>query len=98
MQSSADPFTGTRYRAIGRLGEGGMGEVWEVEHVQLKTSFAAKLISPTLAADRRFLDRVQIEAKALAKLRHDNLVRVTDAACSADGRWFFVMEKLTGRD
>jgi eukaryotic-like serine/threonine-protein kinase len=91
-------FDGSAYEPIARIGGGAMGDVWEVKHRELGTHFAAKLIGIHHADDTRYIDRLRAEARALSKLDHPNLVRVTDLARARDGRWFFVMELLRGMD
>lgn len=95
----SDLFEGTSYRALHRLGTGGMGEVWLVEHAMLGTGavFAAKVMHAHFAADGRLVDRFRVEAEALGQLRHGNIVDVTDYGTTADGRPFLVMEYLRGR-
>jgi serine/threonine-protein kinase len=73
-----------------------MGEVFEVEHRQLKKRVVAKLLRPELANDPGFVDRMRVEAQALAALSHPNLVSVMDLGQSADGRPYFIMERLEG--
>ncbi len=91
-----DPLYGTPYRALRRIGAGGMGEVLEVEHRQLKKRVVAKLLRTELANDPGFVDRMRVEAQALAALSHPNLVSVMDFGQTADGRPYFIMERLEG--
>jgi serine/threonine-protein kinase len=85
------------YRFVSRLGEGGMGEVVQAEHRTLGHRVAVKL----LRADHFFRfdlkDRMRIEAQACARIRHENLVMVTDYDETPAGRPFLVMELLQGR-
>lgn len=92
-----DPFAGTEYRAISFLGSGGMGEVYVVEHRTLKKIHAAKLLRATHAADKRIVDRIRLEAHALAKLRHPQIVQIHEFAVTPSGLPFIVMELLNGR-
>jgi eukaryotic-like serine/threonine-protein kinase len=91
-------LAGTPY-VIGRLlGQGGMGEVYEVEHAELGRRLAVKVLHrdhvdrPDLAA------RLREEARQLARLLHPNLVEVTDLGVTTDGRPYFAMPRLSGRD
>lgn len=94
-----DPLAGHgKYRAVRALGQGGMGEVFEAEHQGLGTRVVIKLLHAELADKPHLLDRMRIEAQALARLRHPNLVRVTDFDVTPAGRPFFVMEYLDGRN
>lgn len=87
---------GTIYRTIRPLGIGGMGEVYEVEHELLGVRRALKVLHRRLINREDLAERLRIEARALARLRHSNLVEVNDLGTSADGRVFFAMELLSG--
>ena len=92
----SDPFTGTQYRATTLLGRGGMGEVYEVEHAVTGVLMAAKVLLPELASVEPLADRMRVEAQALGRLQHPNIVSVTDFARTGDGRPFYVMQRLQG--
>ncbi|MCA9657422.1 MAG: serine/threonine protein kinase, partial [Myxococcales bacterium] len=89
---------GDRYRVIERLGKGGMGEVYLAEHIAIGRKVAIKTLSgdfherPELA--RRFLQ----EARTASKVRHPNIVDITDFGHTELGGPFFVMELLEGED
>lgn len=86
-----------RYRIVGRLGGGGgMGEVYEVEHVRLQRRFALKLLRGAVRGERELVERFHREARAVATLHSDYVVSVVDSGALADGRPFFVMERLLG--
>jgi serine/threonine-protein kinase len=91
-----DPFERTVYRAVRRLGGGGMGDVFVVEHQEIGRLFAAKVLRADLAHEPQLIDRLRIEAQALGRLSHPNVVSVVDFAKTEDGRPFFVMELLQG--
>ncbi|MBK9001608.1 MAG: protein kinase [Myxococcales bacterium] len=101
MTSSADEgaaaLAGTPYRFIASLGQGGMGTVLEAEHTGLAQRVVVKLLRAELAARADLVDRLRIEAQALARLSHPNLVKVTDFGTNAAGRAYLVMERLEGR-
>ncbi|GMV18273.1 MAG: protein kinase [Polyangiaceae bacterium] len=101
MTSSADEgaaaLAGTPYRFIASLGQGGMGTVLEAEHAGLAQRVVVKLLRAELAARADLVDRLRIEAQALARLSHPNLVKVTDFGTNAAGRAYLVMERLEGR-
>jgi serine/threonine-protein kinase len=73
-----------------------MGEVFEVEHELLGRRFAAKVLHTQLAKDASFVERMRVEAQSMARLRHPNIVEVTDFCVTADGRPCLVMERLRG--
>jgi len=89
---------GTPYRFIAPLGRGGMGDVVEAEHVALGKRVVVKLLQERHANRADYIDRMRIEAQALAKIIHPNLVQVTDFGQTAQGRTFLVMERLRGRN
>jgi serine/threonine-protein kinase len=85
-----------RYRIIGRLAAGGMGEVFRVEHIELGKQLALKMMLPGLNADQDFVNRFKIEAVAASRIGHPNIVDISDFGRTVDGRFFFVMEFLDG--
>ena len=95
--AAEDPFFGTPYRTVRHLAAGGMGDVFVIAHRQLGREFVAKLLHQRFAADGRLLDRMRIEAQALGRLDHPNIVTVSGFGTARDGRPFIVMELLRGR-
>lgn len=87
---------GTRYRVIRLIGSGGMGRVYEVEHVELGKRFVLKALQRELARRQDLVARLRNEWRALARLEHPNIVNVTDAGTSQNGVPFYVMERLEG--
>ena len=94
-----DPIVDGKYRVEQRLGRGGMGVVYRVRHLGLQRRFALKLILGPHAGGQHFLDRFQTEARALGRLKHPNIVEVTDYGVDprGDGLPYLVMEYLEGR-
>ena len=74
-----------------------MGEVYLVEHLEIGRKLVAKVLLPELARRRQAVDRMRLEAQALGRLSHPNIVAVTNFGMTADGRPFFVTEFLEGR-
>ncbi len=87
---------GTRYRVVRLIGVGGMGTVYEVEHVELGKRFVLKTLLRELARREDLVIRLRNEWRALGRLEHPNIVNVTDAGTSSNGVPFFVMERLEG--
>ncbi|MBS1957227.1 MAG: protein kinase [Cyanobacteria bacterium SZAS-4] len=83
-----------RYEVLSLLGQGGMGSVFQVRHVHLKTEFALKVLNKL--ADPTVWRRFENEAKAASRLGHPNLIKVHDSGLLADGQPFFVMELIKG--
>lgn len=92
-----DPLAGTAYRTVRLIGSGAMGQVFEAEHAGLRRRVAVKVLTPALAGDPAFVDRLRLEAQALAGVRHPNVVLVHDHATTPAGVPFLVMELLHGR-
>jgi len=78
------------------IGEGGMGAVYEAEHIALGAVVAVKLLSDGAVLDPSAVTRFRREAKAMGAVRHDNVVAVMDADTDEDGTPFLVMERLDG--
>ncbi len=87
---------GTRYRVLKLLGEGGMGSVYEVEHVELGKRFVLKALFRELAGRKDLVARLRTEWRALGRLDHPNIINVTDAGTSDNGVHFYVMERADG--
>jgi serine/threonine-protein kinase len=88
----------SRYRVVRSLGDGGMGEVVLAEHVDLGKRVAIKMIHPQYVGDPESEERFLLETRAAARIKHDNVVGISDFGRTADGRMFFVMEYLEGED
>jgi serine/threonine-protein kinase len=89
-------IAGTRYRVLGLIGVGGMGSVYEVEHIELGKRFVLKALLRELSRRDDLVQRLRNEWRALARLQHANIVNVTDAGTSGGGVPFYVMERLDG--
>ncbi|MFQ3650598.1 MAG: serine/threonine-protein kinase [Gemmataceae bacterium] len=85
-----------QYRLKRRIGSGGMGEVYEAEHILLRRRCAIKLIRPEQTQDLAVLERFEREVQAMAGLNHPNNVEVFDYGQSDDGTFYYVMEYLEG--
>lgn len=83
------------YHVMEPLGWGGMAEVYRAYHPQLDRHAAIKVLRPDLVRDEDFLARFRREARAIAALRHPNIVQVYDLNVQ-DGVYYLVMELLEG--
>lgn len=86
-----------QYKLIRKLGEGGMGQVYEAEHTLLHRRCAVKLILPEYTSNRVALSRFEREVQAMASLSHWNTVRIFDYGVDARGSFYYVMEYLDGK-
>ena len=84
-----------RYRLKRQLNRGGMGSVWEAEHVLLGSSVAVKLMNTEIAADPEAVSRFLREAQAAAALRSPHVVQILDYGIDGEVP-FIVMELLEG--
>ncbi len=91
-----DVIAGTRYRALVKLGEGGMGVVYAAEHVDIEKRVALKLLHADLLENQHVLQQFRQEARAASRIGNPYICDVTDWGEVADGRVFFVMEYLDG--
>ncbi len=78
-----------------RLGEGGMGAVYLARQLSLNRMVAVKVLPDCLADNPSYIMRFRQEAKAAAKLKHNNLVQIYDAGVD-NGVFYFVMEYIDG--
>ncbi|XXY16089.1 serine/threonine-protein kinase [Sorangium sp. So ce216] len=93
-----EPLAGTPYAVVRLLGQGGMGEVYEVEHLELGRRFAVKLLHRCHAGRLDLSARMRVEARSIARLRHRSLPQVFDLGATEGGRPYFAMELLEGSD
>ena len=86
-----------RYKLHGLIGEGGMGDVYLATHLKIDKKVAVKVLAPEQMRRTRTVNRFLQEAKAASKIRHPNVVDITDYG-EAEGCAFFIMEYLEGED
>ncbi len=88
---------GSRYRVIGRIGRGGMGAVYEAEHVDLQKRVAVKVLLSKSARDTRRVAAFLREARTASRISSPYIADVTDFGELADGRVYFVMAFVEGQ-
>ncbi len=88
---------GNRYQVVGRLGTGGMAEVYEAVDRVLGRTVAIKVLHPTYSQDPNFVARFRREAQAAANLTHPNIVAVYDWG-QLKNTYYIVMEKVEGEN
>ncbi|MDR3078340.1 MAG: protein kinase, partial [Planctomycetota bacterium] len=82
-------------KLIRRLGNGAMGVVYLAEQLELKRQVALKILDPKFSADKSYIERFEMEAKAAAKLNHPNIVKVYDIG-REDNAYFIINEYIDG--
>jgi serine/threonine protein kinase len=83
------------YEILGELGRGGMGVVYKAWQLGLRRTVALKMVLTGIHAGAKDLARFRVEAAAIARLRHPNIVQIYDVG-EAAGRPFFVLEFVAG--
>jgi serine/threonine-protein kinase len=102
LAPASDPLIGKtlaeRYQVIRKLGEGGMGAVYEGQHLVIKKRVAIKLLHPQYATSPEVVARFHQEALSATAIGHEHIVEVNDMGRTPDGALFMVLEFLPGRD
>jgi serine/threonine-protein kinase len=88
---------GGRYRVIGLVGRGGMGEVYRATDLMLGQSVALKLLPPEASSNPRLLERFHGEVRVARQVSHPNVCRVYDIG-EIEGMPFLSMEYVDGED
>jgi formylglycine-generating enzyme required for sulfatase activity len=84
-----------KHLVVRKLGQGGMGEVYEVEHELTGKRHALKLLNKEVTASSGALSRFNREAKVMARLQHPGIVKVDDSG-ETEGCHWFRMELMEG--
>lgn len=85
-----------KYKVLGVLGAGGMGQVFLAEHTLMRRRSALKVLPKSLTADPSAVERFLREARAIAALDHPNIVRAYDIDTTDETLHFLVMEYVEG--
>ncbi len=86
-----------RYRVVGLLGKGGMGEVYRADDLKLRQPVALKFLPEALSQDPKKLERFLHEVRVARQVSHANVCRVYDIA-EAEGQHCISMEYVDGED
>src|SRR5215475_4817176 len=86
-----------RYRIVGLLGKGGMGEVYKAEDLKLNQTVALKFLPESIALDGGMLSRFHNEVRIARQVAHPNVCRVYDIG-EVEGLSFLSMEFIDGED
>jgi serine/threonine-protein kinase len=102
LPDTPDPLLGAtvagRYLVQRKLGEGGMGTVYLAMHTILEKSVALKVLHGEFARKPDLVERFMQEAKSASRIRHENVIDISDFGSTPDGLVFFAMELLQGHD
>ena len=85
------------YRLVKKIGEGGMGTVYQAVHVHLAKHVALKILPADKLRSGQSVKRFRQEMRAVGKVNHPNVVSASDAG-TIDGQHFLVMELVQGAD
>ena len=84
------------YTILGRLGEGGMGVVYEAEQRNPRRRVALKVIRGGQFVDEILIRMFQREVESLARLKHSDIAAILEAGRTDDGQHYFAMELVQG--
>ncbi len=93
----AGTILANRYRLLGLIGKGGMGEVFKAEDIKLAQTVALKFLPDKLEKDKSAHDRFHAEVRNARQVSHQNVCRVFDIG-EIDGKHFLSMEFINGDD
>ncbi|HTL51467.1 MAG TPA: serine/threonine-protein kinase, partial [Planctomycetota bacterium] len=85
------------YKILRRIATGGMGTVYEADHIALHRKVAVKILHRDIAGAPEIQERLNREALTLARIRHAHIVEIFDIG-NFEGRPFLVMEFIAGGD
>jgi serine/threonine protein kinase len=88
---------GTPYRAVKRLGAGGMGEIYEAVEAASGAPIVVKLLRADLIGHADLVDRMRLEGEILGLFSHPNIVAARGFGKTKEGRPYVAMERLKGR-
>ena len=97
-----DPLIGKvlseRYLIVRKIGEGGMGAVYQAQHALIEKKIALKILFQDLTRRPDLIARFLQEAKSASRIGHENVIDISDFGQSPEGLVFIAMEYLDGQD
>jgi len=97
LDLAPDTVIADRYRVVQRLGEGGMGVVYSVEHTHMRKLFALKVLHSELLRQPEVVSRFEREAVLAGSINHLNVAAATDFGKLPDGSFFLILELVVGK-
>lgn len=91
------PETIGNYKIVGRIGKGGMGDIYKAVQKSLNRTVAIKVLSPQMGRSEEFSKRFDIEARAISLLQHQNIVSIFEFG-EEQGLKYFAMQYVDGED
>src|SRR5689334_19177810 len=85
------------FELLERIGQGGMGTVFKARQVSMDRVVALKVLPPSMAKQKKFIERFVREARASARLNHPNIVNGIDVGHD-NGLYYFAMEYVEGEN
>ena len=92
-----EPIDG-KYKIVERLGAGGMGEVYKVEHIFLRSTRVIKVIRPQISESADAHERFLREAQLATKIQHPKVATLHDFSELPDGSHYMVWEFIEGEN
>ena len=86
---------GNRYEIIGKIGSGGMSDVYKARDAKLNRFVAIKILKQEFSVDQGFVSKFRMEAQSAACLSHPNIVNIFDVG-EENGVYYIVMELIEG--
>ncbi|MBX3246053.1 MAG: serine/threonine protein kinase [Myxococcales bacterium] len=99
--TGGDPLVGAvfdKYKVVRRIGEGGMGLVYESLHTVIEKRVAMKVLRDDFSSRPEVVERFRQEAKSASRIGHEHIVDISDFGTTPTGSSYFVMEFLEGED
>jgi len=95
IQYQPGDMVGDSYRLLGLIGQGGVGVVYRAQHIIIGQYYALKLLAPN-RIDTRSWRRFEVEGRALARLKHENIVTIYNMGVDRKQCPYYVMDWLPG--
>ncbi|MES1165072.1 MAG: serine/threonine-protein kinase [Verrucomicrobiota bacterium] len=100
--AAEDPLIGAvvsdRYRIVRKVGEGGMGAVYQAEHAVIGKRVALKVLFADLSRRPELVARFLQEARSASRIGHENVIDISDFGQTSEGLVYIAMEFLEGQD